>query len=345
MKTKEDVINALRRVHFLERTAELSQKVKRDNALPVKTARKDKVISIIEKLGYNARFRSDKFIIDGVADDEQDRITFWFDRPWIKIAYYYFDEGEQIIGFGPWSRIKKDVAASDDYRSGSPAYSSYEDIEEIISEAIEIYKESLKALYDESSENTPAPIPDFANLYHLTTTKKEVCDALIKMKFVEKETKLKEGFRKKADLIMPPIDRKKVFAIVEKLGFVPGHMQDFYYIKNQEVGPYSFTMNFTLKYAIVDIIWYVSEAGDVIHGGSWEWLEKELEGTERPRPGLPKFPNYDALERILAYALQMFEDFKYAFCSLKGIEYERKRVLALEKQFLETEERDTKPLR
>ena len=344
MKTKEDVINALREVHFLERTAELSRKYKKDVTVDVKTARKDKVFAIISKLGYTPSKDGECFVINGLCDDDNKRAQFWFDKPWIKFAFYYYDEGEIILGFGPWWQIKCDVAGSDDYVSGSPAYRSYEDIEEIVSEAIEIYKDSMEALYKERQETTIAPLPDLSNIYHLSTTKQDVRDALKRINFVKRSYKLTDVFHYKARVVLPPIDKKKVFAIIEKLGFNPGHIQDFYYIKDQEIGPYRFRMDFTLKYAIVDFMWYLVEEGDVIYGHRWGCIEKDLDGLEKPRPGLPSFPNYDHLERILAVALQMLEDFKYEFLKSKGIEYERKDVTALEKKYLETEERDTRPL-
>ncbi|MCR5556966.1 MAG: hypothetical protein K6F75_05330 [Butyrivibrio sp.] len=68
MKTEQDVINALREVHFLERTAELSQKFKRDFSVKPKTPRRDKVHAILAKLGYTSSLRYGWYDIDARRD-------------------------------------------------------------------------------------------------------------------------------------------------------------------------------------------------------------------------------------------------------------------------------------
>ena len=345
MKTEKDIINALREVHFLERTAELSHKYKRDYSIDVKTARKDKVFAIISKLGYTPSFKYGSFRLAETDDDENEVISFWFERPWVKFAFYYFDKGKIVLGSGPWTALKIKVADSEDYRSGLPAYKNYEDIEEIVTTAVEIYRESKEALFKEKTDNNPAPVPDPNGIYHLNTTIQDIRDVLNHIKFAERTTKIAQIFHFESGAIMPPIDKKKVFAIVEKLGFTPGHEQDFYYIKNQELGPFRFSLQFTLKYALVELIWSVAEEGEHIYGGPCRAINKDLLGENYIKVGLPKFPNYDHLERILANALQILEDFKYELGKLKGISYDRKDVRAIEKHYLETEERDTKPLR
>ena len=345
MKTEQDVINALREVHFLERTAELSQKFKRDFSVKPKTARRDKVHAILAKLGYTSSLRYGWYDIDVRRDDGPHSISFKFDKSWVKFAFYYYENDEPIVGLGPWHSIKHAVADSNDYISGSPAFKTYEDLEEILKTAIELYKDSIEALFREEQGNQQAPIPDWRNLYHLTTTPRLIDDVFRKIGFTEKSLQLSSRFNQKSATIMPAIDRKKVFEIVKKLGYTPGHCEDFYYIKDQEVAPFSFTMNFILKYANVELIWYVQEEGEGIGGGPWILINRKLMGDREFMTPMPRFLNYDQLEQLLANVLQLWEDFKYELCASKGIAYERKDVLALENMYLATEERDLDEIR
>ena len=148
MKTKEDVCKALNKAHFLERTAELAERFRRNPEIKkVPTPGKAKVYKMVEKLGYIPRY--DYYGYDIVRADHPGircEISFHFYYNWVCFAFDYINEGERIY-CNPWWQIKIDLSQDEDYRSGSPAFSSDGDLEEILAEAIKIYEDSVKALF------------------------------------------------------------------------------------------------------------------------------------------------------------------------------------------------------
>lgn len=151
MKTEQDAINALKKVHFLERTEELAKKYRRiPNGKKISTPRKDKVFGIIKKFGYIARFSFNRYELR--TDDSNGiryKIAFEFYYNWVQF-YFRFQEDGGTVYCGAWWRMKRAVAGDEDYHTGSPASTSYEDLEKIIGEAIKIYEDAAKALYEEN---------------------------------------------------------------------------------------------------------------------------------------------------------------------------------------------------
>ena len=149
MKSEQDAINALTKVHFLERTEELAKKYRRiTNGKKIPKLRKEKVFEIINKYGYITRYCFDSFELR--TDDSNGfsyKIAFQFYYNWVQF-FFRFQEGDEIIFNGAWWKIKRRLANDEDYHTGSPAYTSYEDFEEILTEAIKIYEDSVKALYE-----------------------------------------------------------------------------------------------------------------------------------------------------------------------------------------------------
>lgn len=149
MKTKEDVLAALKKVNFLERTAELAQNYKRDpKGKKTPSIKREIVFEIIKKYGYVPGYSMDEYVIKKIdGAKERSVINFSFHYSWV-IFIFLYSEGKSFIYSGKWGKIKKDLSGDDDYRTGSPAFSSYEDLEEILAEAISIYEDSVKALYE-----------------------------------------------------------------------------------------------------------------------------------------------------------------------------------------------------
>ena len=150
MKDKKDIIEALKKVNFLERTEALAEKYKLNpQNTKILSPRKDKVFEIIQKLGYIPNYAFNDYEMKK-ADGSKNRFEIMFDiyYSWVQFAFYYREDG-LITYSGAWWKIKAQVANDEDYRSGSPAFTSYEELEEIITEAVKIYEDSVKALYEE----------------------------------------------------------------------------------------------------------------------------------------------------------------------------------------------------
>lgn len=144
MKTKEDVIRALKQAHFIERTADLAVKYRRNpDAKRLPVPNKKKVLDILDKLGYEAKTASGFYCFSKKGTkNEEFKIRLHFFYSWLQFVFYYGS-----IYSGCWFEIKADIMNDENYRSGSPAYSNYEELEEILAEAIKIYEDSVKALF------------------------------------------------------------------------------------------------------------------------------------------------------------------------------------------------------
>lgn len=149
MKTKQDVFDALNKIDFLKRTAELAQKYRRNAEDKSFVPGKAKIIDMINRMGYKARFVQGTYIVEVEDSDFYNKncLEFYFYYSWFQFYFDYCENNERIY-YGHWRGIKTQLANDEDYRSGSPAFKSYEDIEEILAEAIKIYKDSLGALYN-----------------------------------------------------------------------------------------------------------------------------------------------------------------------------------------------------
>lgn len=78
---------------------------------------------------------------------------------------------------------------------------------------------------------------------------------------------------------------------------------------------YKFYFHISLKYGMVELIWYVDK-GEEFYGGSvWSVMKKILEGNDEQLMK-PEFHTYEELKEILKEAFSMYEDFKRELCSL-----------------------------
>lgn len=150
MITEDDVLNALKKACFLARTAELAEKFRRNPDIKkVPTPGKEEVYKMVEKLGYIPRYDYYGYDLVKVGHEIKRReIGFHFYYNWVVFAFEYRDDEGHRVYVNPWWQIKIDISNNEDYRSGSPAYSNYEELEEILAEAISIYEDSVKALYE-----------------------------------------------------------------------------------------------------------------------------------------------------------------------------------------------------
>ena len=314
MKTKEDVIEALRQIHYLERTAELAYKYRRDpKGKRVPKAKKEKVIEIANKLGYHCEYQGDRYYLgkDGIGDYHDWPILVFFRESWVLFTIEYRENGEWIYG-NRCDALKVAVAGDDSYRNGSPAYTSYEELEEIMAEIVSIYEDAGKALYglDGISERGRAEYekPDFK----LSVTKDIILDALRKINFLERSQELSKQFRNHFPEIMPNIDVVRVKEIIRKLGYEPGNTGKSFYLKEQAPDNLVFRFAFGLKYGLFNISWTVSDEGEFVYGGPWLIFKRALLGSLEVRGDSVSFGSYEELEEILKIVLEMYEEFKQA---------------------------------
>lgn len=321
MKTKNDVINALIEANFLERASDLK---KQFNNRPVGNgfkARKDKVIKTVNELGYSSYMKQDWYFIDDVDDYGKQKVFFRFDNYWIEICYRFYD-GDSEIFSNSISGLQAIVSGNQDYYSGCPIVNSYEDLNEILKLAIEIYKDSLDRLNEEKPDvGTDCPVVN--KLIRVVTSRSDILAALGKIKFIERTTKMAQVFNKDSKTPLPKVDKRIIFEIIKSFGYEPAYEHSCFYLKNQIVGPYRFDMRFCLKWFLADFQWYVYEEGVMLYGTTWVGIDKDLIDDRDIKFARPSFQNLEEFKKLIAVAFEMFEDFKQTLCESKGIEYTR----------------------
>ncbi|MCR4677341.1 MAG: hypothetical protein K5679_01165 [Lachnospiraceae bacterium] len=149
--------------------------------------------------------------------------------------------------------------------------------------------------------------------------KKDILYTLQTINFLEKYRYLVKQYKNSFPEIMPKIDKKRVYEIISKLGFVPGYKGDSFRLKNEKFGNISFEMTFKLKYAILDPSLIVFEEGELIYGGPWLKLVRELVGDVDYMAGKPTFGSYEELEEMLSIVFAIYSDFKSVLFEMKGI--------------------------
>ena len=321
MITREDVINALRSIHFVERTAELAEKYRRIPGEKPFKPQKDKVFGIIEGLGRSLYVKDGYYCIREREDSDKDIIRFQFDNCWTYVVYKYYDS-DNLISRASIGGYQRSVTNNKNYRSGCPVAHSYDDLEDILKTVVGLYDESMEIL-NSGVKTIEAPIPDTKNLICISTNEKDIIEILKKINFLERFAQMSRTFCKHSKTSMPKVEKDKVFDIIRSFGYEPGYEYSNFFLKNQFVGPYCFDMRFELKYYVAIFTGAVYEEGEHLYGGLLGRVLRELAGEEAPLPNNPSFCDLDEFKKLIAVAFEMFEDFKQTLCESKGIEYTR----------------------
>lgn len=146
-----------------------------------------------------------------------------------------------------------------------------------------------------------------------------ILDSLRKINFLEQYRYLVKTYKNSFSEIRPAIDKKRVYEIIDKLGFTPSHNGSAYRLKNEIYANISFEMTFILKSGILDPSLIVYEEGELIYGGPWLKLVCDVVGDIYYQPGKPTFGSYEELEEMLSISLKMYSDFKKVLLAKRGI--------------------------
>lgn len=139
----------------------------------------------------------------------------------------------------------------------------------------------------------------------------EIRDVLKEINFVDRYKRLAEKFSNKENKLSK-FENDKVIDIFKTFGYQARYVknEDFFIVgevKNKDI--YTFRFNITLKYGVVELIWYAKHNGVVKAGDPWDMFVRLL-SNDREKVPTVFFRSYEELKEIMKIAFEMYEDFK-----------------------------------
>ena len=142
----------------------------------------------------------------------------------------------------------------------------------------------------------------------------KIKEALIKMDFLNRYEELSKFYnseRTPSENRLIYIDGEEVLEMIAENGYVPqfDNKEKFYEIAEEQMDKYIFSVHVILQAGMVDIVWIVKEAEELILGAPWGTYSRRLVDSSY-RIKKPIFGTYEDLEDILKITFTMYEDFK-----------------------------------
>lgn len=144
----------------------------------------------------------------------------------------------------------------------------------------------------------------------------KVKSALEKIDFVKRYEQVSNTFNKEKTPLrerLRYLDGEIVLDSLAQLGY-NAHFESkekYFWIEEAKIGTYTFSSNIILDRGMVDIVWIVSEGGNLILGlpiGEYS----RLMIAPNYKIAKPIFGTYEDLDEILKSVFKLFEDFKKA---------------------------------
>ncbi|MCR4677343.1 MAG: hypothetical protein K5679_01175 [Lachnospiraceae bacterium] len=152
---KEDILTALNKIDFLKKSKDLSERYKSDTGNGVSITNED-VFSASEKCGFEAKYNKagNTFsVTDKLANGYIFKFAFEIKYSSFDFAWFVYEGKEYIFG-GPWLKHMRTLTGDPDYRCGRPAFKSAKEMEEILSEAFQMFKDFKEQVLNEAEKDT-----------------------------------------------------------------------------------------------------------------------------------------------------------------------------------------------
>ena len=150
----------------------------------------------------------------------------------------------------------------------------------------------------------------------------KIKNALIAMNFVKRYEELSKRFNEERtpdSERLEYIDGEEVMEMIQNLGYTPlfDKKEKFYKIKEEKISDYTFGFHIVLAYGMVDLVWVVKEAEELLLGAPWSVYSRRLIDVNY-RIKKPIIGTYEDIEAILGIAFKMYEDFKKEILNNQG---------------------------
>ncbi|MCR4677317.1 MAG: hypothetical protein K5679_01045 [Lachnospiraceae bacterium] len=139
---KEDILNRLEQIDFLNRSKRLAETHKRDEREEISLSKED-IFEVIKKCGYVPKYNragNTYSVTEKVSDTYKIKMAFEIKYSAIDFGWMVYENDKYIFG-GPWLVIERELAKDLDYRVGRPVYKSEEEFEEILSTAFQMFRD------------------------------------------------------------------------------------------------------------------------------------------------------------------------------------------------------------